>query len=75
MLGQLRPVSAHRKRRIPLLRSGRHDLDASHARWRRETDRSYGVLKSGLASSSGDADSGCSAFQRMAAVIRVRPLG
>ena len=35
----------------------------------------YGVLKRGLASSSGDADSGCSAFQRIAAVIRVRPLG
>jgi hypothetical protein len=36
---------------------------------------SYGVLKSGLASSSGDAVSGCSAFQRIAAVMRVRPLG
>ena len=31
--------------------------------------------KSGLAISSGDAVSGCSAFQRMAAVMRVRPLG
>jgi hypothetical protein len=35
----------------------------------------YGVLKRGLASSSVDADSGCSAFQRIVAVIRVRPLG
>ncbi len=35
----------------------------------------YGVPKRGLASSSGDANSGCSAFQRIAAVIRVRPLG
>jgi hypothetical protein len=35
----------------------------------------YGVLNRGLANSSGDAVSGCSAFQRIAAVIRVRPLG
>jgi hypothetical protein len=33
------------------------------------------VLKRGLDSSSWDADSGYSAFQRMAAVMRVRPLG
>ena len=35
----------------------------------------HGVVNIGLASSSSDAASGCSAFQRMAAVIRVRPLG
>ena len=36
---------------------------------------SYWELRIGLATSSGDADCGCSAFQRMAAVMRVRPLG
>jgi hypothetical protein len=33
------------------------------------------AVKSGLAISSVDVDCGCSAFQRMAAVMRVRPLG
>ena len=35
----------------------------------------YFASKSGLAISSGDAVSGFSAFQRIAAVMRVRPLG
>jgi len=36
---------------------------------------SHLAVKSGLAISSADVDCGCSAFQRMAAVMRVRPLG
>ena len=36
---------------------------------------SHFAVKSGLAISSADVDCGCSAFQRMAAVMRVRPLG
>jgi len=42
---------------------------------RKRANRFYGVVNIGLANSSGDAVSGCSAFQRIAAVIRVRPLG
>jgi len=36
---------------------------------------SHLAVKSGLAISSADVDCGCSAFQRIAAVMRVRPLG
>jgi hypothetical protein len=36
---------------------------------------SYSLSNTALPSSSEDADFGCSTFQRMAAVIRVRPLG
>ena len=35
----------------------------------------YFISNIGLAISSAFTDSGCSAFQRMAAVMRVRPLG
>src|SRR5215469_12945434 len=40
-----------------------------------ETPDPHLASKIGLATSSGDEAWGCSAFQRMAAVMRVRPLG
>jgi hypothetical protein len=42
---------------------------------RKQDNLFYGVVNIGLANSSCDAVSGCSAFQRIEAVIRVRPLG
>lgn len=48
---------------------------ASDNRFSFSGKRYYGVVNIGLANSSGDAVSRCSAFQRIAAVIRVRPLG
>lgn len=70
-----RVVIERRARGYRLARSSATDLLFGRHERRAELNLSHLMVKSGLAISSADVDCGCSAFQCMAAVMRVRPLG